>query len=115
MAAMADMMPAFRACTRCFLLLCLGASAAAVQQAPFEDVVRNLRNPDPKVRFNAVRMLRESRHPEAAIPVAAVVTDPIDEIQLEGIAAEMSFFLVHEVPTRKYVALVVEVRTKEQA
>jgi hypothetical protein len=48
-------------------------------QAGFEDVIRNLRNPDPKARLSAVRMLRESQHTSAAIPVAAVVNDPIDD------------------------------------
>ena len=84
-------------------------------QAGFEDVIRNLRNPDPKARLSAVRMLRESQHTAAAIPVAAVVNDPIDEIQLEAIAAELSFFLVQDMPLRKRVGLVVEVRSKGQA
>ncbi len=89
-------------------LLACGTSAA--QQARFEDVVRNLRNPDPKIRLNAVRLLREAKHPEAVTPMAALVTDPIDEIQIEAILAELSFFLVDDVPSRKRVALVVEVR-----
>lgn len=91
------------------------AVPSAAQQAAFEDVVRNLRNPDAKVRMGAVRMLHESGLVEATVPVAAVVNDPLDEIQLEAIAAELSFFLVEEVPSRRYVALVVEVRGKNQA
>jgi HEAT repeat protein len=98
---------------------CLIAASVAVpcaaRQAAFDDVVRNLRNPDAKARMSAVRMLHESQHVEAAVPVAAVVNDPIDEIQLEAIAAEMSFFLVQEVPVRRRVGLVVEVRSKGQA
>jgi HEAT repeat protein len=94
------------------LLLC---GTAAAQQARFDDVVRNLRNPDPKVRLSAVRLLRESKYPEAAAPVAALVTDPVDQIQLEAIAAELSFFLVDDVPARKRVGLVVEVRRAGQA
>jgi HEAT repeat protein len=96
------------------LLACLTVPCLA-QQAAFEDVIRNLRNPDTRARLGAVRMLRESRHVEAAGPVAAVVNDPIDEIQLEAIAAELSFFLVQDVPARKRVGLVVEVRSKGQA
>lgn len=96
------------------LLACLTLSAAA-QQAAFEDVIRNLRNPDARARLSAVRMLRESRHVEAAVPVAAVVNDAVDEIQLEAIAAELSFFLVQDVPSRKRVGFVVEVRSKGQA
>ncbi len=85
------------------------------RQTGFEDVIRNLRNPDPKARLSAVRMLRESQHTAAAVPVAAVVNDPLDEIQLEAIAAELSFFLVQDMPLRKRVGLVVEVRSKGKA
>ena len=81
----------------------------------FDDVIRNLRNPDPKVRYSAVRLLRESKYPEAAQPIAALVTDPVDQIQLEAIATELSFFMVEDVPAKKRVGLLVEVRTPAQA
>ena len=95
-----------------FAVLCGTASA---QQARFDDVVRNLRNPDPKVRLSAVRLLRESKYPEAAAPIAALVTDPVDQIQLEAIAAELSFFLVEDVPAKKRVALWSRCATPAQA
>jgi len=91
------------------------ASAAAQQQQRFDDVIRNLRNPDAKVRLAAVQLLRESRYPEAIGPIAALVTDPVDQIQLEAIAAELSFFLFEDVPTRKRVAGFVEVRNPGHA
>jgi HEAT repeat protein len=97
------------------LLIALVPAAASAQPAAFEDVVRNLRNPDAKIRLGAVRMLHEAQHVEAAGPVAAVVNDPLDNIQLEAIAAELSFFLVRDVPTRRHVALIVEVRSEGQA
>jgi HEAT repeat protein len=97
--------------TTLFLLSCLLAGgASAVQQVRLDDVVRNLRNPDPKIRLGAVRLLREAKAPEAVTPMAALVTDPIDEIQLEAIAAELSFFLVDDIRARKRIALLVEVR-----
>ncbi len=101
--------------TRQTVVLCvlgvLGSTAAAAGQPPsFDDVVRNLRSPDAKVRLSAVRLLRESRYPEAAGPVAALVTDPVDQVQLEAIAAERSFFLAEEVPGRKRVGLLMQVR-----
>ena len=64
-------------------------------------MVRNLRNPDPKARLSAVRLLREARYPEAVVPIAPLVNDPLDQIQLEAIAAELSFFLVQDVPERR--------------
>jgi len=96
------------------VLVC-GASAAFAQQARFDDVIRNLRNPDPKVRLAAVQLLRESRYPEAIGPMAALVNDPIDQIQLEAIGAELSFFLIEDVPSKKRVALFVEVRSPGRA
>ena len=81
------------------------AAAASAQPARFDDVVRNLRNPDAKVRLNAVKLLREAKYPEAMVPLAALVNDPLDPIQLEAIGAELSFFLVQDVPERKRRAL----------
>ena len=74
------------------------AAGARAQPARFDDVVRNLRNPDPKVRLSAVRLLREAKYPESTVPMSALVSDPLDPIQLEAIAAELSFFLVQDVP-----------------
>ena len=82
----------------------------AGQQLRFDDVVRNLRNPDPKTRINAVRLLRDAKYPEAVEPMAALVLDPIDDIQLETIAAELSFFLEEDVKPKKMVGFVVERR-----
>ena len=97
------------------LVLTAAAAALAQQPARFEDVVRNLRNPDPKIRISAVRLLREAGYPEAIAPLAPVINDAVNEIQLEAIDAELSFFLVEPVPTKKRVALVVEVRTDGRA
>ena len=88
----------------------LGASPAAAQQERFDDVVRNLRNPDAKVRTSALRLLREAQYPEAVVPIAPLVNDPLNEIQIEAIAAELSFFLVEKVPDRKRIGFLVEVR-----
>jgi HEAT repeat protein len=96
-------------------LLLNAAVAASAQPARFDDVVRNLRNPDPKIRLNAVRLLREAGYPEAIVPLAPLVNDPLDPIQLEAIAAELSFFLVRDLPERRKVGLVVEVRSRGAA
>jgi HEAT repeat protein len=93
------------------LLATATLAALAQQPARFEDVVRNLRNPDPKIRISAVRLLREAGYAEAIAPLAPLVNDAVNEIQLETIHSELSFFLVEPVPAKKRVALVVEVRT----
>jgi HEAT repeat protein len=94
----------------CGVFLFALVPAAAAQQMPFEDVVRNLRNPDAKVRLSALRVLREAEYPEAIEPIAPLVNDPVDQIQLEAIAAELGFFLVEDVPDKKRVAWIIEVR-----
>jgi HEAT repeat protein len=95
----------------------LGAAVAAFAQDPprFEDVVRNLRNPDPKIRISAVRLLREAGYTEAIAPIAPLVNDSVNEIQIEAIASELAFYLVEPVPAKKRVAFVVEVRTEGRA
>jgi HEAT repeat protein len=89
--------------------------ASRIQPARFDDVVRNLRNPDPKARLNAIRLLREARYPEAIVPIAALVNDPLDAIQVEAIAAELSFFLVQDLRDRRKLGFVVEVRNRGTA
>src|SRR6266567_2414637 len=86
------------------------ATVASAQPMRFDDVVRNLRNPDPKTRLSAVRLLRDAKYPEAIAPMAALVLDPVDDIQLEAIAAELSFFLDQDVRSRRMVGFVVEKR-----
>jgi HEAT repeat protein len=89
--------------------LCL-ASAASAQQLRYDDVIRNLRNPDPKTRLSAVRLLRDAKYPESIAPMAPLVLDPFDDIQLETIEAELSFFLEQDVKSKKMVGFVIEKR-----
>ncbi len=91
------------------------ALPAAAQKIRFDDVVRNLRNPDPNARIDAVRMLREARYAEAITPIAPLVNDPVDQIQLEAISAELAFFMPEDVSSRKRFAFVVEKRSAGHA
>src|SRR5262245_57248013 len=92
------------------ICLLLALFASAQQQVRFDDVVRNLRNPDPKVRINAVRLLRDAKYPEAVVPMTPLVLDQVDDIQLEAIAAELSFFLDQDMKSKKMIGFVVEKR-----
>ena len=96
------------------VLLAGSVCAAAGAQVRFDDTIRNLRNPEPRARMDAIKLLRQARHPEAIVPMAALVNDPLDPIQLEAIAAELSFFLVEDVPVRRRVGFV-EVRSRGAA
>ena len=92
------------------LALLTSALPAFGQQLRFDDVVRNLRNPDPKIRMSAIHLLRDAKYPEAVAPIAPLVMDPVDDIQLEAIAAELSFFLDQDVRSKKMVGFVLEKR-----
>ena len=46
------------------------AGPVSAQQLRFDDVIRNLRNPDPKARLSAVRLLRDAKYPESIAPMA---------------------------------------------
>lgn len=90
----------------------VAATPRAAEEPRYDDVVRNLRNPDAKVRISALRLLREAQNPEAVGPIAPLVNDPVDQIQLEAIQTELSFFLVDKVPERKRIGLLLEVRNR---
>ena len=79
-------------------------------QVPFEQAVRDLRSADADARLRAARMLKAAAYQEAAIPLAPLVADLQDEVQLEAIAAELNIFLAEPIVPRKRVAFVVEVR-----
>ena len=77
----------------------------------FDQATRELTSAEPAVRLRAAQRLKELASLEAAIPLAALVTDPQDEVQLEAITAEMNIFLSEPVVPRKRVGFVVEVRS----
>ena len=84
--------------------------ALPAAQVPFEQAMRDLASPDAGTRLRTVQMLKDAAYPEAAVPIAKLVTDPQDEIQLEAIAAELNIFQARKVITRKKVGLIIEVR-----
>jgi HEAT repeat protein len=91
------------------------AVPAASAQISFEQAAVDLASPDAKVRLRAVQLLKGAAYPEAALPLARLLTDPQDDVQLEAIAAELNIFLAEPIVPRKRVALVVEVRNAVQA
>ena len=87
------------------------SATALVGQVSFEEATRDLSSTDAAVRLRAAQRLKQVAYAEAAIPLAALVTDPQDEVQLEAIGAELNIFLAEPIVPRKRVAYVVEVRT----
>jgi len=93
----------------------LATSAHPADQASFESVTADLVSSDKSVRLRAVQLLRDAAYPEAAIPLAPLVNDAVDEVQYAAIAAELNIFLVDKILARKRVGLVVEVRNRIEA
>src|SRR4029077_15339606 len=90
------------------VVCCSVAAAAQV----FEQATRDLASADSGIRLRAAQRLKEAAPLEAAVPLAALVTDPQDDVQFAAIAAEVNIFLADKIVPRKRVALVIELRHK---
>ena len=93
----------------CWLLI----PAALGAQHSFEQAAAGLKAPDPRTRIRAIQMLRDAGYPEAASPIASVLEDSDDRVQIEAIDAERALFMTRPVSRRKKVGFVVEVRTRD--
>ncbi len=87
------------------------AVAIAPSQVTFEQATADLASTNAATRLRAVRMLKAAAYPEAALPLAPLVNDPQDDVQLEAIAAELNIFLAQKIVPRKRLAFVIERRT----
>jgi HEAT repeat protein len=96
------------------VLVAILLPALQLEAAPesFEQVIGKLGSSDAGTRLEAVRLLKDATYAEAAAPLASLLLDPDDRIQVEAIAAELNIFLAEKVVSRRRVALVVEVRNK---
>src|SRR5258706_8223368 len=98
------------------MVLCLTICSSVAQAQPsFQEAIRELSNPDARVRLRAVRALKPTATLEAAVPLSKAITDADNQVQLEAIAAELNIFLAEKVVPRKRVGLVVEVRNSISA
>ena len=69
-------------------------AVASSTQSSWQDVIRNLRHPDPQVRLKSTQQLGEAGYVAAAEPVAALILDPDDRVQAAAIEAELAFFMI---------------------
>jgi len=76
--------------------ICAVAPAAAQTPAEWQDVIRNLRHPNPQTRLDAVKRLGEAGYVPAAEAVSTLIADPDDRVQLAAIDAELSFFMADD-------------------
>jgi HEAT repeat protein len=94
------------------LVVVFGFSGAAMaQQHSFDEVASGLKHPDAQTRLRAIQILKDADYPEAAVPIAAVLGDADDRVQLAAIDAERSLFTSRAVPRKKKIGFVIEVRT----
>jgi HEAT repeat protein len=87
------------------------ASSVAAQ---WQDVIRNLRHPEARVRLQAVEQLGGGGYVPAAEYVAPLVTDPDDRVQAAAIDAELTFFLVESIGGRRVFSLTGGSRSRAQ-
>lgn len=94
------------------LYVVLGVSpTATAQEYTFEEVASGLKHRDAATRLRAIQILKDADYAEAAVPIAAVLGDADDRVQLAAIDAERSLFTARVVPRRKKIGFVIEVRT----
>lgn len=85
--------------------------ALSAQQYTFEEVASGLKHQDPATRLRAIQILKDADYAEAAVPIAALLEDKDDRVQLAAIDAERSLFTTRVVPRRKKIGFIVEVRS----
>lgn len=84
------------------VLLC-GATPLMAQVAPpagprasYDQVVAQLKSPDAEARRDSLRALGATAYPEAIAPISQLLTDPLDDVQLETIYTLLSFYHVEK-------------------
>src|SRR5258706_7804168 len=87
-------------------------SVTPAAQVSFDQETRDLASPDANLRLRTAQRLKEAAPLEAAVPLAALVTDSQDDVQFEAIAAEVNIFLADKIVPRRRVGLVIEMRNK---
>lgn len=117
--------PAFHGSASLLLIAVLGLTPAHAQQAPplaspeqrqsYDQVVASLQSPSPDERVDALRALGATGYPEAIAQISALLTDPVDDIQLETIHTLLSFYHVEKPVIVKRRGLIVETRAKSAA
>jgi HEAT repeat protein len=91
-------------------------AAVPTPRASYDQVVAQLKSPEPDARLDALRSLGATAYPEAIAQISQLLTDPVDDIQLETIYTLLSFYHV-EKPTvvKRKKGLVVETRSRSAA
>ena len=78
--------------------------------SPWADAIVDLAHPRPNQRTAALRALADATAAEAAVPVATLLADPVEQVQLEAINTELALFLTTRIRPRTRVGFIIEVR-----
>ena len=97
------------------MVAAIACRSVAAADVSFEHATRDLSSSDSSVRLHAAQLLKEPAYLEAAAPLATLVTDPQDDVQLEAIAAEENIFLAEKIVPRPRVGLIIEAMNKIDA
>lgn len=89
--------------------------AAPEQRQTYDQVVAALQSPMPDERVDALRALGATGYPEAIAQISVLLTDPVDDIQLETINTLLSFYHVEKPVIVKRRGLIVETRARSAA
>ena len=90
-------------------------AATVSAQITFEEAVGGLSSKDPKVRLHSATLLKESAYVESAIPLAKLVSDPDNAVQLEAIAAELAIFTAGRSGPKRVGIVTIEDRSRPVA
>ena len=85
-----------------------GLQTVRGQDVAYEDVVARLKSPDAKARIDALALLAGAGYIDAVAPVAALVSDPVPEVQTQAITTEVSLYLADEAYTRAFGGRIVK-------
>ena len=97
------------------LLVALWITPLSGQQLTYDAALANLSDRDPGVRLRTVRMLAASGYVEAAAPLAALISDSSNDVQLAAIDAELSFFVLGAAFNRQSEVVFIEVGGERSA
>ena len=84
-----------------YVLAYRGRGDAFYRQGAYDQAIAGLASTDPKVRLHSATLLKESAYVESAIPLAKLLSDPDNAVQLEAIAAEMNIFTAGKAGPRR--------------
>jgi HEAT repeat protein len=90
-------------------------AACAAAQVPYDEAIGGLSSKDPKVRLHSATLLKESAYVESAIPLAKLISDPDNAVQLEAIAAQMNIFTAGKAGPKRVGIITIEDRTRPAA